>query len=70
MFTIHQYTAAEARRSPARPLHRVLDAPRLENARTVVGEAPAEVLTELEELHPGTYVIHNDAPRPETDLLD
>jgi hypothetical protein len=34
-----------------------------------LANAPAEVLTELEELHPGTYVIHNDAPRSETDLF-
>src|SRR5215831_11141116 len=30
--------------------------------------APAELLTELEELHPGIYVIHNDAPTSEADL--
>lgn len=30
-----------------------------------LANAPAEVLTELEELHPGSYAIHNDAPRPE-----
>jgi hypothetical protein len=35
-----------------------------------LANAPAEVLTELEELHPGTYVIHNDAPRSEVVLLD
>jgi hypothetical protein len=27
-------------------------------------EAPAQLLEHLEALHPGTYVIHNDAPRP------
>ena len=29
-------------------------------------EAPAQLLGQLKALHPGTYVIHNDAPRPET----
>ena len=35
-----------------------------------LASAPAEVLTELEELHPGTYVIHNDAPRPAAALFE
>jgi hypothetical protein len=35
-----------------------------------LASAPAELLAELEELHPGTYVIHNDAPRPETALVE
>ena len=30
-----------------------------------LAKAPPEVLEELEELHPGTYVIHNDAPHSE-----
>src|SRR4051794_33351428 len=29
-------------------------------------EAPAQLLGQLKALHPATYVIHNDAPRPET----
>jgi hypothetical protein len=33
-----------------------------------LASAPADVLTELEELHPGIYVIHNDAPTSEADL--
>jgi hypothetical protein len=32
--------------------------------------APAEVLSELEELHPGTYAIHNDAPRSQAFLSE
>jgi hypothetical protein len=35
-----------------------------------LASAPAELLTELEELHPRTYVIHNDAPRSEAALLE
>jgi hypothetical protein len=30
-----------------------------------LASAPPEVLAELEDLHPGIYVIHNDAPRAE-----
>jgi len=33
-----------------------------------LASAPADLLTELEELHPGIYVIHNDAPTSEADL--
>jgi hypothetical protein len=32
--------------------------------------APAELLTELEELHPGICLIHNDAPRSEVTLFE
>lgn len=32
--------------------------------------APAEVLQELERLHPGAYLTHNDAPRPRTAVDD
>jgi hypothetical protein len=35
-----------------------------------LASAPPELLTELEELHPGTYVIHNDAPRSEAALFE
>ena len=35
-----------------------------------LASAPPELLTELEELHPGTYVIHNDAPRTEAALFE
>lgn len=35
-----------------------------------LASAPAEVLTELEELHPGVYVIHNDAPTSEAVLSE
>ncbi len=33
-------------------------------------EAPAQLLGQLKALHPGTYVIHNDAPRPETAVFE
>ena len=36
----------------------------------MVGECTAELLTELEELHPRTYVIHNDASRSEAALFE
>jgi hypothetical protein len=36
----------------------------------VVASAPAELLAELEEMHPRIYVIHNDAPRPEAVLFE
>lgn len=35
-----------------------------------LASAPPELLTELEELHPGIYVIHNDAPRSEAGLFE
>lgn len=35
-----------------------------------LASAPAELLTELEELHPGIYVIHNDTPRSEAALFE
>ena len=35
-----------------------------------LASAPPELLTELEELHPGIYVIHNDAPRSEAALFE
>jgi hypothetical protein len=35
-----------------------------------LASAPAEVLTELEVLHPGIYVIHNDAPRSKAALFE
>jgi hypothetical protein len=35
-----------------------------------LASAPPELLTELEELHPGTYLIHNDAPRSEAALFE
>lgn len=35
-----------------------------------LASAPPDFLTELEELHPGTYVIHNDAPRSEAALFE
>jgi len=35
-----------------------------------LASAPAEVLTELEELHPGIYEIHNDAPTSEAGLFE
>jgi hypothetical protein len=35
-----------------------------------LASAPAELLAELEELHPGTFLIHNDAPRPEAVLFE
>src|SRR6476661_1948292 len=35
-----------------------------------LASAPAELLAELEELHPQTYVIHNDAPRSEAVLFE
>jgi len=35
-----------------------------------LASAPAELLAELEELHPRTYVIHNDAPRSEAALFE
>lgn len=35
-----------------------------------LASAPPEVLAELEELHPGTYSIHNDAPRSEAALFE
>jgi hypothetical protein len=36
----------------------------------VVGERPPELLRELQELHPGIYLIHNDAPRSEAALFE
>ena len=33
-------------------------------------DAPSQVLQELEASHPGIYLIHNDAPRPEAVLFD
>lgn len=35
-----------------------------------LASGPAELLAELEELHPGTYVIHNDAPRSQAALFE
>lgn len=35
-----------------------------------LASAPAELLAELEEMHPRIYVIHNDAPRPEAVLFE
>lgn len=35
-----------------------------------LASAPPELLTELEELHPGTYLIYNDAPRSEAALSE
>ena len=35
-----------------------------------LSNAPSQVLQELEAIHPGVYVIHNDAPRPGTALLE
>jgi hypothetical protein len=35
-----------------------------------LASAHAEALRELEELHPGTYLIHNDAPRSEAALFE
>ena len=32
--------------------------------------APSQVLQELEAIRPGVYVIHNDAPRPHTAVLE
>jgi hypothetical protein len=32
--------------------------------------APSPVLEELEAMHPGVYLIHNDAPRPHTAVLE
>jgi len=35
-----------------------------------LASAPAELLTGLEELHPGIYVIHNNAPKSEAALFE
>jgi hypothetical protein len=35
-----------------------------------LSNAPSEVLQELEAIRPGVYLIHNDAPRPETAVLE
>lgn len=35
-----------------------------------LASASPELLRELEELHPGIYVIHNDAPRSEAALFE
>jgi hypothetical protein len=32
--------------------------------------APSVAVRELEAIHPGVYVIHNDAPRPHTAVLE
>ena len=33
-------------------------------------DAPSQVLQELDAIHPGVYLIHNDAPRPHTAVLE
>jgi hypothetical protein len=35
-----------------------------------LSNAPSQVLQELEAIRPGVYLIHNDAPRPETAVLE
>jgi hypothetical protein len=42
----------------------------LESVELWLFNAPSEVLEELEAMHPGVYLIHNDAPRPYTALLE
>jgi hypothetical protein len=42
----------------------------LESVELWLFHAPSEVLEELEAMHPGVYLIHNDAPRPYTALLE
>jgi hypothetical protein len=42
----------------------------LESVELWLFNAPSEVLEELEAMHPGVYLIHNDAPRSFTALLE
>ena len=42
----------------------------LETLELWLFNAPAQVLQELNALHPGVYLIHNDAPRPRTAVYD
>jgi hypothetical protein len=41
-----------------------------EAVETWLFEAPAQLLRQLKALHPGTYVIHNDAPRSEAAVFE
>lgn len=41
-----------------------------ENLELWLFNAPSQVLQELEATRPGVYVIHNDAPRPHTAVLE
>jgi hypothetical protein len=36
----------------------------------MAGERPQQLLEQLEAMHPRIYLIHNDAPRPETAVFE
>jgi hypothetical protein len=40
-----------------------------ESVELWMSDAPSQVLQELDAIHPGVYVIHNDAPRTLSELL-
>src|SRR5215475_5462208 len=42
----------------------------LEKLELWLFRAPRQILRELEAIHPGVYLIHNDAPRPRTAVDD
>ena len=42
----------------------------LEQLELWLFRAPSQLLQELEAIRPGVYLIHNDAPRPYTAVLD
>jgi hypothetical protein len=42
----------------------------LEMVELWLSNAPLQVLQELESMHPGAYLIRNDAPRPETVVFE
>jgi hypothetical protein len=42
----------------------------LETVELWMCAAPSQVLQELDAMHPGVYLIHNDAPRPHSTLLE
>jgi hypothetical protein len=64
-------TAADARQVAGSPYYTGCRTHRDSKTLEVwFASAPAELLTELEDLHPRTYVIHNDAPRSEAALFE